>query len=208
MNINLDNELPINVQVDFKSRVIPTPIQNLYTGPQGPKGDTGPAGPAGPPGASGPMGPQGPAGKTGPTGPQGPIGETGPRGPQGPKGDTGPQGPIGPQGPKGQPTTVGWETITPGSTLNNNSFTCLYSNFLDAVFFRGYGKLPAALAANTDLTIVTIGTHRPAYQHALACFTNAGVANVRIGSNGNMILRSYTGLAAGTNLYITGLWKT
>ncbi|WP_280515544.1 gp58-like family protein, partial [Lactobacillus nasalidis] len=80
------------------------------TGPQGPKGDTGPQGSTGPQGATGatgaagPQGPQGAKGATGATGPQGPQGAkgaTGATGPQGPKGDTGPQGSTGPQGATG-----------------------------------------------------------------------------------------------------------
>ena len=59
------------------------------TGPQGPKGETGPEGPKG---ETGETGPQGPKGDTGATGPQGPKGEPGATGPQGPKGDPGEPG--------------------------------------------------------------------------------------------------------------------
>jgi Collagen triple helix repeat (20 copies) len=52
-----------------------SPFQLAVVGPQGPKGDTGPAGPAGP---------KGDKGDTGATGPQGPKGNTGATGPQGP----------------------------------------------------------------------------------------------------------------------------
>lgn len=83
------------------------------TGPQGPKGATGPQGPQGAAGATGPQGPQGIIGATGPQGPQGTAGATGPQGPQGTAGATGPQGPqgtagtTGPQGPQGATGTTG-----------------------------------------------------------------------------------------------------
>jgi Collagen triple helix repeat (20 copies) len=73
-------------------------------GPQGPKGEQGPAGPQGakgdqgPPGAAGATGPKGEQGQAGPPGKQG---EQGPPGPQGAKGDQGPPGPPGLQGQKG-----------------------------------------------------------------------------------------------------------
>ena len=119
-------------------------------GPQGPKGDTGPAGPQGPKGATGAIGPQGPKGDTGPAGPQGiqgerglqgpqgltgPKGDTGAKGPQGiqgergpqgiqgptgPKGDTGPAGPQGPQGPQGEPGLPADMTLINGH-INNKS---------------------------------------------------------------------------------------
>lgn len=53
------------------------------TGPQGPKGEVGPAGIQGPKGDIGSAGPQGPKGDIGSAGPQGPKGDTGPQGPQG-----------------------------------------------------------------------------------------------------------------------------
>ena len=55
-------------------------------------------------------GPQGEKGDTGPAGPQGERGETGPAGPQGPQG---PQGEMGPQGEKGADGTVAFEALTP-----------------------------------------------------------------------------------------------
>ncbi len=55
-------------------------------------------------------GPQGEKGDTGPAGPQGEKGDTGPAGPQGPQG---PQGETGPQGEKGADGTVAFETLTP-----------------------------------------------------------------------------------------------
>ena len=55
-------------------------------------------------------GPQGEKGDTGPAGPQGERGETGPAGPQGPQG---PQGEPGPQGEKGVDGTVAFEALTP-----------------------------------------------------------------------------------------------
>jgi hypothetical protein len=60
-----------------------------FSGPHGPKGDTGATGPQGSPGVAGPIGPQGPKGDTGD------VGATGPQGPKGDAGDTGPQGPTG-----------------------------------------------------------------------------------------------------------------
>lgn len=74
-------------------------ISNMLaiTGPQGPKGEQGPAGI----GIAGPLGPQGEVG------PRGPQGEVGPQGDVGPKGDTGIQGPQGPPGPKGDSDVKG-----------------------------------------------------------------------------------------------------
>ena len=72
---------------------------NGATGPQGPKGDTGPTGPQGPKGDTGATGPAGPKGETGATGPAGPKGETG---------ATGPKGETGPAGPKGEPGVNGY----------------------------------------------------------------------------------------------------
>lgn len=92
-------------------------------GPQGPKGDAGPAGPQGPKGDIGATGPQGPKGDTGPAGPQGIQGERGPQGiqgPTGPKGDTGPAGPQGPQGPQGEPGLPADMTLINGH-INNKS---------------------------------------------------------------------------------------
>jgi hypothetical protein len=63
-----------------------------FTGPQGPKGDTGAVGPRGE------VGPIGPVGPTGPIGPQGDVGPQGVQGPTGPQGATGIQGPTGPVG--------------------------------------------------------------------------------------------------------------
>lgn len=57
-------------------------------GPQGPKGDTGPAGPAGPKGDTGPQGPAGPAGADGAQGPAGADGQPGADGAPGPVGAT------------------------------------------------------------------------------------------------------------------------
>ncbi len=85
------------------------------TGPQGPKGDPGPAGPQGPEGQVGPMGPQGPAGADGAVGPQGLTGLTGaqgPEGPRGPQGAQGPQGDIGPMGPQGLQGEKGDQGLT------------------------------------------------------------------------------------------------
>src|SRR5581483_133965 len=70
-------------------------------GPAGPKGPIGPAGPQGVPGATGPAGPKG---ADGPAGPQGPAGKDGMAGPTGP---TGPVGPVGPRGPAGPPGSAG-----------------------------------------------------------------------------------------------------
>lgn len=92
-------------------------------GPQGPKGDTGPAGPQGPKGDIGATGPQGPKGDAGPAGIQGIQGERGPQGiqgPIGPKGDTGPAGPQGPQGPQGEPGLPADMTLINGH-INNKS---------------------------------------------------------------------------------------
>lgn len=92
-------------------------------GPQGPKGDAGPAGPQGPKGDIGATGPQGPKGDAGPAGIQGIQGERGPQGiqgPIGPKGDTGPAGPQGPQGPQGEPGLPADMTLINGH-INNKS---------------------------------------------------------------------------------------
>lgn len=92
-------------------------------GPQGPKGDAGPAGPQGPKGDIGATGPQGPKGDAGPAGIQGIQGERGPQGiqgPTGPKGDTGPAGPQGPQGPQGEPGLPADMTLINGH-INNKS---------------------------------------------------------------------------------------
>ena len=62
------------------------------TGPQGSRGDVGPAGP---------QGPKGDQGMTGPAGPQGPRGDTGAMGPAGPAGPEGPQGLNGSKGVSG-----------------------------------------------------------------------------------------------------------
>jgi len=62
------------------------------TGPQGPRGETGPAGASGSQGAPGPAGAQGLQGEPGPTGAQGPQGEQGLPGEQGPPGEPGPGG--------------------------------------------------------------------------------------------------------------------
>jgi hypothetical protein len=59
-------------------------------------------------------GPEGPKGQQGPAGPQGPQGEQGPPGPQGPKGEQGGPGPQGPQGAKGEQGPTG--QAGPGST--------------------------------------------------------------------------------------------
>jgi len=61
-------------------------------GPQGQKGDQGPAGPQGAKGEQGPPGPQGLKGDQGIPGPQGATGEQGPPGLPGLSGLRGPQG--------------------------------------------------------------------------------------------------------------------
>jgi hypothetical protein len=74
-------------------------------GPQGSKGEQGPAGPQGAKGEQGPAGPPGPSGskgEQGSPGPQGAKGEQGPPGPQGSVGPKGEQGSAGPPGPSGQ----------------------------------------------------------------------------------------------------------
>ena len=79
-------------------------------GPQGSKGEQGPAGPQGAKGDQGPPGPPGvtgPKGEQGQAGPQGPKGEQGPPGPQGIKGDQGPPGPSGAKGDKGDKGEAG-----------------------------------------------------------------------------------------------------
>ena len=70
-----------------------TEIVWSQTGPQGPKGDTGPAGAAGPKGDKGDPGPAGPAG---------PKGDSGPSGPQGPSGPPGPSPAAGTSCPSGE----------------------------------------------------------------------------------------------------------
>ena len=88
-------------------------VMDGKTGPQGPKGDTGPEGPKGDTGDTGPQGPKGDTGDTGPQGPKGDTGDTGPQGPKGDKGDTGSEGPkgdkgdTGPEGPKGDKGDTG-----------------------------------------------------------------------------------------------------
>jgi len=57
------------------------------------RGNQGPQGRIGPQGVKGDGGPAGPQGNIGPQGPKGDPGVAGPIGPQGPKGETGPQGP-------------------------------------------------------------------------------------------------------------------
>ncbi|RIK36815.1 MAG: hypothetical protein DCC55_26145 [Chloroflexi bacterium] len=107
-------------------------------GPQGEKGDTGPAGPAGPQGEkgntgpAGPVGPKGDTGAAGPAGPKGEQGDPGPTGPMGPPGLPGPQGLPGPMGPAGAPGTPGisgyellvGETAFDSSTVKTLSLRC------------------------------------------------------------------------------------
>jgi hypothetical protein len=87
-------------------------------GPAGPKGETGPAGKdgatglRGPAGADGPPGPQGMVGADGPSGPAGPQGPVGPGGPSGPAGPAGADGPSGPTGPRGPAGVSGFEVVT------------------------------------------------------------------------------------------------
>ena len=86
------------------------PLPDVAVGPQGPKGDPGPAGPQGiqgEPGPAGDTGPQGPAGPQGLKGDRGEAGGIGPQGEQGPAGPAGPQGETGPQGPKGDTGDTG-----------------------------------------------------------------------------------------------------
>ena len=71
------------VAADAACKQNETPLAWNVTGPQGPKGDVGPAGEQGPKGDSGPKG------DTGPAGAQGPKGDSGAQGDPGPKGDTG-----------------------------------------------------------------------------------------------------------------------
>jgi hypothetical protein len=59
------------------NRKFPSAVLPLKAGPQGAKGDTGPAGPQGVKGDIGPAGPQGVKGDIGPAGPQGPSGLSG-----------------------------------------------------------------------------------------------------------------------------------
>jgi hypothetical protein len=66
------------------------------TGPQGPKGDPGPAGAPGPKGDKGDPGP---------------AGGPGPKGDQGPQGDPGPKGDKGDPGPQGAPGLSEYQTI-------------------------------------------------------------------------------------------------
>ena len=85
-------------------------------GPEGPKGEQGPAGAQGPRGLQGPKGNTGATGSQGPKGDKGDIGlqglkgdkgDTGTTGPQGAKGNKGDTGPTGPQGPKGDQGPAG-----------------------------------------------------------------------------------------------------
>jgi len=81
----------------------PAGLQGLQgeTGPQGIQGDKGCPGPQGEQGIPGPEGPVGAKGDTGPQGPKGEKGDTGPQGEKGEKGDTGDTGPQGEKGGKG-----------------------------------------------------------------------------------------------------------
>ena len=72
----IDTELKVFRVTATTATQIYVSYYNTITGPQGPKGETGPQGPQGPKGEAGPQGPQGPKGETGPQGPQGPQGET------------------------------------------------------------------------------------------------------------------------------------
>jgi hypothetical protein len=93
---------------------------NGPAGPAGPKGETGPAGERGVMGPDGPMGPQGLVGPDGPPGPAGPAGATGPRGSAGP---TGPEGPAGQPGPRGPAGVSGLEMVrarTPDNGFNSD----------------------------------------------------------------------------------------
>lgn len=113
-------------------------------GPQGAKGDTGPAG------ATGPQGPKGDAGPTGATGPQGPKGDTGPAGatgPQGPKGDTGPAGATGPQGPKGDQGEPGRDGNAVSTSLAPGVF---------AMYVNGQGHLILAHNDNEPTPALSI----------------------------------------------------
>jgi hypothetical protein len=71
-------------------------------GPQGSKGEQGPAGPQGAKGEQGPAGPPGPSGSKGEQGSPGPQGAKGEQGPPGPQGSVGPKGEQGSAGPSGQ----------------------------------------------------------------------------------------------------------
>jgi hypothetical protein len=71
-------------------------------GPQGSKGEQGPAGPQGAKGEQGPAGPPGPSGSKGEQGSPGPQGAKGEQGPPGPEGSVGPKGEQGSAGPSGQ----------------------------------------------------------------------------------------------------------
>ena len=102
------------------------------SGAQGIEGEAGSPGPAGPEGPIGSTGPQGTAGLTGadgPPGPEGPLGPTGPLGPvglQGIPGNDGTDGAVGPMGPTGELGPVGpmgQDSIVPGPTGPQGTYT-------------------------------------------------------------------------------------
>ena len=211
MKIDLDNEFPINVQVEFLSRVVEPPMQQLYTGPQGPqgeKGDTGPQGPQGPKGDTGPQGPQGEKGDTGPQGLQGEKGDTGPRGPQGVKGDTGPQGDTGPRGPKGDPGTVTVNTLSisaRGDYLKNQVGAAKYFPALGMGVLRVYASTKATLTSGTIYEVAQISGNYPHAGSALAVFCGKQVAAL-INNSGVIQIRPQVNISSGYDIYIGGTW--
>ena len=184
MKIDLNNEFPINVQVEFLSRVVEPPMQQLYTGPQGPQGQKG---------DTGPVGPEGPKGDTGPVGPAGPPGE---------KGNT------GPQGPKGDPGTVTVNTLSIsaiGDSLNNQVGAAKYFPALGMGVLRMYASINTALTSGTIYDVAKISGNYPHAVNALAVLCGKQLA-ASINKSGVIQIRPQVNISSGYDVYITGTW--
>ena len=180
----------------------------VFTGPQGPIGLTGPAGATG---AQGPIGLTGPAGATGAQGPIGLTGPAGVTGAQGPIGLTGPAGATGATGPQGSAgsnasitvgsiggssnangatITAGVLSLTPADGNNGGIVTNGTQTFAGAKTFASTPSLSTATASQ-----------------ALFTDANKNIVSNAITGTGNVVMSAsptLTGTITAENQILTG----
>lgn len=100
------------------------------------------------------------------------------------------------------------ETLTLTSTVVNSlGYTAYRYPFLNICFVRIYFKLNADLAAATVRDVIAVPEgFRPAAIHALSGYTNAGVMEVRISTDGLIQIKCATAISTAYDVFISGFW--
>ena len=164
-------------------------------GPEGPRGEQGPAGIQGPQGELGPQGvqgdkgcpgpqgeqgipgPEGPAGPKGDPGVQGPKGDKGDTGPQGEKGDTGEQGEQGIQGPKGDTGETPAITVIEDTPLSYKlNFKTSAEDITTPNLFKPLDEYHVDLSASGSTLNIPLGNLILTYQNTSSTSVRISVA--------------------------------